>query len=279
MVFPFLRKRFQKFRRGRKYAKSYLGHRRGLSLLQIGSRIRTDPPWKRRKYDALSSQNDEDPSVSVNRAQSGGLSVVAPLSSVRFKDPSSSVFDYHHFCTRIRLDDLNVSSGASTYTPSTYKFQIQSLPNWANIKTVYERYRVTRLVMDCIPYHENAFIVDTAPAFKKPTVYSRIFRGYNSASSTEVEILDSQDTVIRNCEKEFAISWTPNALEDTNMEDDVKATDPIQPTLAPWLQVSKDTVYHYGVEFGVKSNQTLAADIPIFQVFLTVYYDMDGSNF
>ena len=107
MVFPFLRKRFQKFRRGRKYAKRYLGTRRGMSLLQIGSRLRMDPPWKRRKYDALSSQNDEDPSISVNRPQSGELSVVAPLSSVRFKDPSPSVFDYHHFCTRIRCADVS----------------------------------------------------------------------------------------------------------------------------------------------------------------------------
>lgn len=279
MVFPFLRKRFQKFRRVRKYAKGYLGRRRGLSFLQIGSKLRMDPPWKRRKYDALSSQNDEDPSISANRTQSGGLSAVAPLSSVRFKDPSAAVFDYHHYCTRIRLEDLNAVSGASIFQSNVYKFQIQSLPNWANLKTVYERYRVTRIVMEFLPYHESGFVVDTAPPLKKPSVYTRIYRGVGNVATNQTEILDNQDSVIRNAEKAFAISFTPNALEDISMEDDVKATDPIVPQLSPWLPVSKDTVYHYGVETAVQSNQTLSVDLPIFMCYAIVYYDMDGSNF
>lgn len=280
MAFPsFLRKRLSKFRRPRRYAKRYLGTRRGLSFLQIGSKLRTDPPWKRRKYDAISAQNDEDPSVSSNRSQSGGLSMVAPLSSVRFKDPSSSVFDYHHYCTRVRLGDLNIPSGASAYLSTVYKFQVSDLPNWSNLKNVYERYRVTRLVMECIPYHEGGFIVDTAPGFKKATVYSRIYRGVGAATANEGQMLDSQDSVIRNAEKPFAISWTPNGLEELKMEEEVGGPDAAVPVLAGWYPVAKDYINQYGVEFGVKGNQTIADAIPIFQVFLTVYYDMDGSNF
>lgn len=279
MVFPFLRKRLSKFRRGRKYVKSYLGRRRGLSFLQIGSKLRMDPPWKRRKYDALSSQNDEDPTVSINRPQSSQLSTVAPLSSVRFKDPSSTVFDYHHYCTRIRLADLNQAAGAASYLSTVYKFQVVDLPNWANLKAVYERYRISRMVLEAIPYHENAFVGDTAPFFKKPSIYTRIYRGVGSTTTTEAEMLDSQDSVIRNAEKPFAISWTPNALEEVSMEDEIKTGDHAAPQLAPWLSVAKEDINHYGVEFGVRGNQLIADAIAIYQIFVTVYYDMDGSNF
>lgn len=279
MAFPaFLRKRLSKFRRPRKYAKRYLGTRRGLSLLQIGSRIRTNPPWKRRKFDAMSSQNDEDPSVSLNRPQTGELAGTAPLSSVRFKDPSSTVFDYHHFCTRIRCAAVTVPAEAKDhYTSQMYRFTFSGLPDSADLSQSYSRYRITRIVMEFCPVFNN-IPTTLGSTYRQGVVYGRIYRGLTFVTSTEQQMLSVQDATHWMTYEPHSVSWTPNAIE-ANEEEEAKTETGETPVLAPWIPMSKQTVYHYGYEIGVTNLSTNDTATDVYAVYATVYYDCDGQSF
>jgi len=64
---------------------------------------------KRRKYEAMTQNEDSKSDVSMNefKSQSNGASETA-LSMVRFKDPSAPVFEYHHFVRRIQMGDFTI---------------------------------------------------------------------------------------------------------------------------------------------------------------------------
>lgn len=104
---------YGKYRRARKYVGNRL--RRGRSLIQTKSKARSStrvyPYSKKRSSNMAFSQNmsEDDWKDLGQKPPQSGHSLQAPLSMVRFKDPASSVFDYHHITRRVQQSDMIIS--------------------------------------------------------------------------------------------------------------------------------------------------------------------------
>lgn len=260
-------------RYGRKYIRGAINRRGGLSLVQIASRMRADPPNKRRKYNLLSSQNDDDPMVSVNKQQSS-FGQRAPLSVVRFKDPSASVFDYHHYVKRIEYGRIYNNEGAVD-TVSNYQISVlaNTVEGWANLQAVYERYRITRLVFDAVPVHNAAYNGGSNPA---DMVTYGPWRG-ESNYTTWSDVIDDGDFVITDAGKGFSYSCTPNT-NHTDTEQESGAHSSTDMTLAPWLSTTDEAVYHCGVQIMIKNAQAYNPHETRYHLFITLYMDFDNTK-
>lgn len=267
------RKRGPIRRLARRYIRSKFGKRFGSSFISLSSRARVVPGQNRRKYDAMSSQNDADPSVAVNPVQSGSTAAIAPLSSVRFADPSSSIFDYHHFVRRIRCATVIMDAGAAgTVNHYQAAFTFQNIPDYAELSALYGRYRFTRVVFQFVPVYNAAF---PASGFVSGVVYSRPYRGSEDIIDTEVKALNTSEVIIHTAPHEFNVSLTPNARSIDQMEEAVATTNVFNGVLAPWIDVDKYKVDHWGVECLVVNQMTLAGAVQLYNVFATVYIDCD----
>jgi len=260
----------------RRTAKSYLKTRR--SFISLSARARSDPLGKRRKYNAISSQNDDDPAVSQNPAQSG-LSAIAPLNMVRFKDPASDVFDYHHFVRRLNVGFISTAVGASgTAGYLAIATTFRGIPDHAELSALYGRFRMTRFVFEFVPTFVPG--ISAAGTFA-PLIYTDVFRaGYEDPSNTESKMLNNPRAV-RNNYGYFQISCTPNAVKEVKMDDFAPApiTDSTV-TLAPWIDSTTGIdIAHYGAEILVVNTNAIVSAYAIYTCILTVYFDMDSNAF
>jgi len=260
----------------RRTAKRYLKTRR--SFISLSARARMDPVGKRRKFNAISSQNDDDPAVSENPAQSG-LSAIAPLNMVRFKDPASDVFDYHHFVRRLNVGFISTAAGAagtSGYLAIATTFR--AIPDQAELSALYGRFRMTRFVFEFVPTFVPG--ISAAGTFA-PLIYTDVFRaGFEDPSNSETKMLNNPRSV-RNNYGYFQISCTPNAVKEVKMDDVAHAaiTDSTI-TLAPWIDSTTGLdIEHYGAEVLVVNTNIVAQSYSIYSVILTVYFDMDSNAF
>jgi len=250
----------------------------GLSLLQIASRARMDPPWKRRKYQAISSQNDEDPSVSNNRVQSGDA-VVTALSSVRFKQPVSAVFDYHHFVRRLRLADVSTTVGvANSVVHNSWTVRLLDLNDKAAIQSLYGRYRFVRLVFEWMPAYDGGW---PKQGGVPPIMYRRVYRGGDANTiNTEVKALDDPKVEVSPVDEKWAISMTPSCTaENKIMDDEPVYSSNAQALFSPWLDTSKDDWVHYGCEtLLLQRGFAFGEAVYCGTMYLNVYFDCDSQG-
>lgn len=263
-------------RTSRRTAKRYLKGRR--SFLSIGSRARMDPLSKRRKFNAMSSQNDDDPSVASN-PQESGLSAVAPLSMVRFKDPGSSVFDYHHFVRRVKLAPVGVAAGAlGTALYRSYNVAFSQIADYLQLAALYGRFRFTRFIFEFVPTYVPGISSAGVPA---PLLYSNVYRaGYEDPSDTELKMLNNPQAV-RNNYGSFTISCTPSAVKEEKMEDNSPAfVSDTTVTLAPWVDTTQgNSLSFFGAEVLVVNTYNVGASYDVYNVICTVYFDCDSNSF
>lgn len=265
------------FRRlARRYIRSRVGKRFGSSFISLGSRARVIPGQNRRKYDAISSQNDSDPAVSANPVESGNGASIAPLGLVRFKDPSSTVFDYHHFVRRIRCGNIVMDSGvAGTAVHYQAAFTLANIPDYAELAALYGRYRFTRVVFSMTPIYNAA---TPLAGYSVPLIFSRIYRGSGDIIDTEIKALNTPEVTQHTFPAEFHISMTPNAREINRMEEAVASTNTFDGVLAPWIDVDRYKVDHWGFECLVINNHTFASVVQLYTVIATVYIDCDEQS-
>lgn len=268
------------YRRSRKATRGYLGTRR--SFLSIGSRLRADPPWKRRKYDALSSQNDDDPSVLGDKAPQSGIGKNTPLSVLRFKSPGSSVFNYHHLVRKVRLGDLSCAAGpAGTLNWTEYKVQFSDVQDNTQIRDLYGQFRMTRFVFEFLPLISSTNWV--------PIIYSKTYRHGVDKIDNESRALTDPETVIQTGQSSnggglngFAISMTPSVLDIDVEADNSGNLQAYRPHLSPWFLCTTDAANtdHYGCQILVVNNTTIGAgDVKtLYNVFCTVYIDVKDTN-
>jgi len=274
MVFNYARKRGPIRRIARRYIRSRLGKRYGSSFLSLSSRARVIPGEKRRKFDAISSQNDADPSVAVAPEQSGHASI-APLSTVRFADPSSSVFDYHHFVRRLRLSDVDIPAGAAgAVNRFIYTFSFNDIPDRLELAALYGRYRFSRVVFEFTPMWSPIFPLGAIPGAALPLIFSRPFRGSEDPADTQTKALNCPDMIARKIDK-FAIGMTPNALVTDDMIESGATATVYNDQMAPWIDVDKYLVTHWGAEMLTVNTQAYGAGFAVYTVIATVYIDCD----
>lgn len=259
-------------------AKKLIRKTTGLSLLEIGSRARIEPPWKRRKYQVISSQNDEDPTVSNNRIQSGDA-IVTALSSTRFKPQTSDIFDYHHFTRRVRLADVSTVAGvANSVVHNAWTLRLADLNDKAAIQSLYGRYRFVRLVFEWVPGYDGAWPMQGGVP---PLMYRRIFRGGgDNAINTEVKALDDPKVEVSTVDEKWAISMTPSCTsENVMVDDEPQYVQNPQPMFSPWLDTAKDDWLHYGCEtLLLQRGFAFANVIYCGTMYVNVYFDCDSQG-
>lgn len=264
-------RKYGKLRGGRRFKSWRRNVKPFSSFVSLSSRARVIPS-KRRKFDAISRENDEDASVSVKPPQNQN-SLITSLSNVRFKDISSSVFDYHHFVRRFNGSSLSViAGGPGTTNYSGQTFTFSQIPDYTEIAALYSRYRFTRVVIEVIPKYTPQTLY-TWGSQLPPTLYHRIYRGNDSAMSTEVRALTDNDAVCHEDLKPFSISFTPSTTVDNDMKES-GATSSLNVIEAPWIRTSETGVFHYGVEFLPVNNSTFAQGLDIWKVNYTVWFDV-----
>lgn len=276
----YARKRFWPYKAAKKFSRKVLP--KGLSLVEISSRMRSEPPWKKRKYTALSFQNDEDPSVSDNRVQSG-TATVAPLSSVRFKPAPSSVFDYHHFVRKVKLNSIYTAIGAAgTVVHNIWAVKFSDILDATELAAVYGRYRITRLVFEWCAGYDGVFPASNSGDFLAcPLFYRRIFRSSGvDAADTEAKMLQDPSAESSPASRGWFLSMTPNMVADQSMEQSGGVVVEPVITMAPWIDTDQRNQYHFGIETTiVQRGSAFAATEYLGDLYCQIYFDMDGQGF
>lgn len=274
------------YRRFRRYGKKRLG----LSFVQKGSKVRygtkpnlTYPFSKKRAASAAFGNNisqDEWKELGMQPQQSMTTSS-APLSMVRFKDPASNVFEYHHFVRRIDAGSFQLTGA----TNAEASFNLNStatglISDFASLATIFNRYRITRLVWQFIPCITTWDEVSTTG---RPLVLSFVNRRSdytNSAPSSFADALDDCTSVIQNGGTPFSVDYNPMAAATEDLIDAVPVSHAVengQPS--PWIDTAIANISHIGgsVWAKVSSNGGAAGSVSqTWRVYVTTYFDMDN---
>lgn len=254
----------------RRGVKNIVRRRGGLSLLQISSRTRMDPPWKKRRYNAISVENDADSSVSQNGVQTSH-GRTAPLSVSRFSHPSATVFDYHHYVRRFQTDPITVYNGIAGSLSNVASYtSLNAVSDAADLIKIYDRYRVVRVVVEFMPVY-GAGNTNALPAEQ---VYYRLWRGDDQITTVQ-GMLNDADTEITMSNKPFTITFTPNTIFNETDEKISGASAGKEITLAPWLTTANNDVKQYGWQVMMVNRQAYDAAYLRYSVFVTMYFDMD----
>jgi len=275
------------YRRARRYGKKRLG----LSFVQKGSRARygtkssvTWPFSKKRSSSAAFSQNlaeDDWKEMGMKAPQSGGQSI-APMSMVRFKNPASAVFDYHHMVRRYQATDLIVTgaTGAEIFKSLDATFA-GLVSDYAAIAALYNRYRITRIVWQFIP--QITSWVQSSSVSTKPSVISFVNRhsDYTAAvPGTFADGLDDCECQMHDAGQPFVIDYAPFCMSTTDIIDAVPATVVVNDGRpAPWIETSNEDILHIGGRVIAKvALNTGAAGVVSqqFTIFVTTYFDVDN---
>lgn len=264
-------RKYAKFRGGR-FSKSWRRNFKPFnSFVSLSSRARVTPS-KRRKIDAISRENDEDASVSIRPAQNQNT-LITSLSNVRFKDISSSTFDYHHFARRIHPANVTFAAGAAgTVSYTTYGVRFSDIADYSEIAGLYARYRITRLVFEFQPLF-NIQSLYTYGSIRPPIVYHRIYRANEAQMLTEANALTDTDVVVHSNMQPFQVSLTPNVTEDNEMKESGAATS-LTTLFSPWIRTSEVNVWHYGLECLVVNTSTVVEASNLYSCICTLYFDV-----
>jgi len=254
----------------RRGVKNIVRRRGGLSLLQISSRTRMDPPWKKRRYNAISVENDADSSVSKNGVQTSH-GRVAPLSVSRFAHPSATLFDYHHYVRRFKWSDIVTASGPQGTLINTSSYVgVNNAQDAADLIKIYDRFRIVRVVVEFFPAYDGGFNASTP----NDVVYYRLWRG-DDAITTVNGMLQDSDTEITTSSKPFAITFTPNTLQATTEEKVSGSNTTKDITFSPWLGTADNDIKHFGWQVMLVNGATYGDTYIRYNVFVTMYFDMD----
>lgn len=240
---------------------------------------------KRRKLQAMSNNDDEKADVSMSssggfRPQSGGSSQT-PLSMVRFKEPSSNVFEYHHFVRRVEMGAFTITGAtAAEVVYDLDRSALQLISDFAALAAVFNRYRITRIVWNFLP-QLTGWPQGTA-SVTKPLCLSWL--NLSSAPSLSLpanfsDALDDCTSVLQDVGRPFTLDYRPMIGASVDEDSDVPASYIIEDARpSPWIPVTNTVIAHRGGSvFGqvALNNGAPANPSQYFTVHVTTYFDMD----
>lgn len=255
--------------------------------MQTGSKVlsRMDPPAfgdsKKRKIVAM-SQNDDAEMKSSSSAVKQSMSVaIAPLSTVRFKDPGSNVFEYHHFVRRIQTNDFTITGATnSTTTYDLNRNWTQLVSDYAELSAIFSRYRITRMVWHFVPVITDW--TQGASTTTKPMVSSWVNRhsDYNNMiPSTWGDQIDDCTAQMQDAGKPFTIDYSPFIAATTDELAGGASYIVKDGRQAPWIPVTNSAITHLGGQvIGYVTLNTGSEGVysQKFAVFVTTYFDCDS---
>lgn len=280
------------YRRFRKYARKRLG-RRGISFVQTGSKARygtrssvTWPFSKKRTSAQAFSQNlseDDWKDLGMNPPQSNGAAI-APLSMVRFKNPASDCFDYHHFVRRSKQADFIITGATGAEVTGNINITAASaISDFTNLAAIYGRYRITRVIWQFLP--QITSWVQSSSAATKPLFCAFVNRHSDYTAQVPgsyADAIDDLSTTIYDAGQPIVIDYAPFCMRTLDVVDDSPATQVVNDGApAPWIETSESHIVHLGGQVTGKVALNTGASGVIsqqFSVILTVYFDMDNQK-
>lgn len=170
--------------------------------------------------------------------------------------------------TVIRIKQIfnagTISSAAATPTLGAFVFQLNSLPNNADLKKMYDEYTVDKLRFEFIPNGSNIPCVSGATVASRTILYTAKDYNDNIAPVTLDEVLQYQTCKYSPyLEKQYR-SLKPCALA-TNADGSIMGS------AGTWVPTSQDAVKWFGLKWGTSANGNSAGTVQTYQVLVTVY--------
>ena len=157
-----------------------------------------------------------------------------------------------------------ISSVAAADTVGAFVFQLNSLPNNADLKKMYDEYTVDKLRFEFIPNGSNIPCVSGATVASRCILYTAKDYNDNTAPASLNAILEYQTCKYSPyLEKQYR-SLKPCALA-TNPDGTVMGA------AGTWVPTSQDTVKWFGLKYGLSANGNSAGTVQTYQVLVTVY--------
>lgn len=272
------------YRRLRRYAKKRLYGRKGISFAQVKSKAfkSMDPPSKRRKAQFISSENlwSSSEEKSGGQERQGLGPVESALSMVRFKEPSSTMFEYHHMVRRVQLANFQVYGVAGTkYTFSGQSILSGLITDIATISNLYERIRITRIRFDFIPkILTNTVDVANTTVRCFPDVLTYIPKNAQMALGVPADYdaaVDDLQSAIQPGNRAFAIDTIPLILNSETINVSSGSSTLVTEMEAPWVLSTTNPNFFVGnAYFKVVSGSALQYS-QIYSVMATTWFDVD----
>jgi len=274
------------YKRFRRYGKKRLG----LSFVQKGSKARygtkssvTWPFSKKRTSAAAFGQNlsSDDRKDMGMREQQSMSSSQAPLSMVRFKDPASNVFEYHHFVRRIDGGTLTIAGATGAETSFSMNSTATGLiSDFAALAAVFNRYRITRQVWQFMPVVTTW---DETSTTGKPLILAFVNRRAdytNSFPSSFADCLDDCTALVKDAGQPFVVDYCPNAAQTVDIIDAIPVSHAVEDGKpSPWIDTQIANIQHIGGAIWCKvgfNGGAAGAVSQIYRIFCTTYFDMDN---
>lgn len=157
-----------------------------------------------------------------------------------------------------------ISAAAVGDTLGAIAFQLNSLPNNADLKKMYDEYTVDKLRFEFIPNGSNIPCVSGATVASRTILYTAKDYNDSTAPASLNAILEYQTCKYSAyLEKQYR-SLKPCAL----------ATNPdgsIMGAAGTWVPTSQDAVKWFGLKYGLAANGNSAGTVQTYQVLVTAY--------
>lgn len=277
------------YRRARRYVKNRVYGRKGLNFLQVRSKIRKtmDPPSsKRRKFQELSQNlfsQDEEKKMGIESQTMGPQ--IAPLSMVRFKDISSTVFEYVHQVRRVQAATPIMTCGGAAASSGMYTCTATMgglIPDLASLDNVFERIRITRVQWEFSPTLNMGFTAPTATAIGLPMVGSWIPTNADQAlnpPTSWTDLVDEPRTKITKGNMSFTLDSLPVVCEQPEVNIDGVGFNQVSYNNleAPWLPCGQGnaTSFYSGVVGWYQPAGVANYTSQCFYVSVITWFDLD----
>lgn len=164
------------------------------------------------------------------------------------------------------VDKSALQSSTTVDTLSTYAFKLTDLPEYASYTTIFDQYRIDRIVLTFIPCTDLAIPGSTTGGTlqRAPPIYTAVDYDDNGTPASVATVLNYANVRLHAPGRMFKVSFKPhvavglyNGTNFTNYGNNANQ----------WIDAASSDVLHFGLKTAMPSN----ALITVWQVIATYY--------
>lgn len=184
------------------------------------------------------------------------------------RKPRLSSLKVHHFKRTITFDPI-ISQTTNSF--GAYAFQFNQLPNFSEFTSLYDSYRINKIVIRYVPN------INSANSGSTPMSQFHTVLDYNDA--TPLTLLNTafeyQNWKMTRGATVHARTWTPSILDGVGNSGGVSPSF-VKPAYKQWIATSSTDIPHFGLKWVCEAT-TNVSDID-YRPYVSVYFSCKSTK-